>query len=44
MGRKSLTKAAVKTGKITNRFPFPAGIVFPNDIVADDKGNLYITK
>ena len=41
--RNSLTEASVKTGKILNRFPYPDGIPFPNDIAADNKGNLYIT-
>ena len=41
--RKSLVEADIKTGKILKRIPVPVNIGFPNDIVFDDSGNIYIT-
>jgi sugar lactone lactonase YvrE len=40
--RRTLTEIDPDTGEITNRFEFPAP-VFPNDVVVDDAGALYIS-
>ena len=41
--RSSVAEISIAEVKIVNRYPFPVPGTFPNDIAADDKGNLYIT-
>ena len=41
--RKTLTVASADNGEIINRYPFPEGMFFPNDIVSDNAGSLYVT-
>lgn len=40
--RRSLCKIDIDSAKIVATFPIP-GAMFPNDLTADDNGNLYIT-
>ena len=41
--RSGIAEISIADAKITNRYPFPVSGTFPNDIAADDEGNLYIT-
>ncbi|MGD2034926.1 MAG: hypothetical protein PVF73_07715 [Bacteroidales bacterium] len=43
LDRKCLVEAALPDGEILNKYPFPDGVSFPNDIAVDEEGALYIT-
>jgi sugar lactone lactonase YvrE len=40
--RRALTEINLDTGDVANRFEFPQP-VFPNDVVVDDAGNMYVS-